>query len=108
GDVYCPAALHLLKQGPLVERTRNMTDKTDLDRHDTRLTNLLPLLMGTNSRPRIAAPGAGRPRRGEQKQKAYKLEVVCPAVQRRVRCPLKPESMGATTAEVPTVDPTWS
>ena len=108
GDIYCPAAMHLLKQGPLVERSRHLDEKSDLDRHDKRLANLFPLLMGTNSRPRPAAPTAGRPRRGAPIQEVYKLDVVCPAVQGRVRCPLKPESaVGTSTAELPTTQPTW-
>jgi hypothetical protein len=108
GDVYCPAAAHLLRQGPLVERTRSMFNSDGLARHDQRLRSLLPLLMGTNSRPRTAASTAGRPRRSQPKETAVKLDVVCPAVQGRVRCPLKPASMSSSSADLPTLEPTWS
>jgi hypothetical protein len=108
GDVYCPAGALLLRQGPLVERTRSMADAGELVRHDQRLRSLLPLLMGTNSRPRTAGSTVGRPRRGQPKETAVKLDVVCPAVQGRVRCPLKPESMSVSPADVPTLEPTWS
>ncbi|MER7558823.1 hypothetical protein ABTZ46_17895 [Nocardioides sp. NPDC126508] len=106
GDVYCPAAARLLRTGPLVTRVRDMK-QNGVAEHDARLRQLLPMLMGTNSRIKTGAARPGRPRRGEPTPVRHRLDVVCPAVQGRVRCPLKPESLHASPAALPTVAPEW-
>ena len=74
-----PAALDLATP-PLVRRGTDIANDGN-KQHDERLANLLPLLMGTNSRVRTAAPRAGRPRNGEERADAYEIDLVCPAVQ---------------------------
>lgn len=105
GDIYCPAAVSLLR-GQLVTRQREMSAE-QIKQHDRRLRDLLPLLMGTNSRIKVAALTPGRPRKHEVRELAYKVDVICPAVQHRVRCRLKPGSMGESPSDVPEVEPDW-
>ena len=105
GDIYCPEAAPLLRAGPLVTRVRDMKEG-GVAAHDATLRKLLPRLMGTNSRIKVAAARPGRPRKDEPKQKKFKIDVVCPAIQRRVQCPLKPESLHGDPS-VPPIYPTW-
>lgn len=108
GAFYCPAAMPKLKAG-LVHRNRDLLDSDEFRRHDRRLANLLPYLMGTNSRPKLARPTRGRPRLGDPApDKVVKIDVVCPAVQGRCRCPLKPASMDTAPVDAPLVEPTWA
>lgn len=106
GALYCPAALELATPR-LTRRAADIAVDGNAN-HDERLSRLLPMLMGTNSRLRKAAPNPGRPRKDEEQAKVYKIDLVCPAVQGRVRCPLKPESMLAAAVEAPTLAPTWN
>lgn len=105
GDIYCPAAANQLTK-PMVFRMRDQPADR-IAAHDNRLRQVLPLLMGTNSRIKTAAPTAGRPKAGEPRDVTFKMDVVCPAVQGRVRCPLKPMSLHANPSQVPTLDPDW-
>lgn len=107
GDVYCPIAERMTAaQKSLVIGTEGL-DKVKADRHDRILRELHPLLMGRNSRLRQAGP-PGRPRNGAPRDKKYRIELVCPAVQGRVRCPLKPDSLVLSDpATTPEVDPDW-
>lgn len=107
GDFYCPAATPKLKAA-LVHRTRDLLEVGGFLAHDRRLANLLPLLMGTNSRPKLARPTRGRPRLGDpEPDQVVKIDLVCPAVQGRCRCPLKPASLDAAPVDAPLVEPTW-
>lgn len=107
GAFYCPAATPKLKSA-LVHRTRDLLEAGAFATHDRRLANLLPLLMGTNSRPKLARPNRGRPRLGDpEPEKVVKIDLVCPAVQGRCRCPLKPASLDAASLDAPLVEPTW-
>lgn len=109
GDFYCPAAAHLAKGAKsLVRKTVDILEDSDgFERHDRQLAALLPLLMGTNSRP-YRARAQGRPRNDAGDTRlAARIDLVCPAVQGRVRCPLKPESMAAGPGAT-TITPTWN
>lgn len=108
GDVYCPIAQHMTAaQKSMVIGTDGL-DKPKADRHERILRELHPLLMGRNSRLRQAGT-SGRPRNGAPRQKKYRIELVCPAVQGRVRCALKPNSkVLADPATAPEVDPDWA
>lgn len=112
GDFYCPAARQIIGKTKLVRKTVDLKDKESdgFEVQDRRLEAVFPLLMGTNSRPYRARPGRGRPRKNEEVDPVelpVRQDLVCPAVQGRVRCPLKPESMGTTDLGIPTVTPTW-
>ena len=69
---------------------------------------LFPLLMGTNSRPYRKRATRGRPSKQEvEGDLPVKIDLVCPAVQGRVKCPLKPASMVSAENGAPTVAPSW-
>ncbi|GLE59458.1 hypothetical protein NJBCHELONAE_47710 [Mycobacteroides chelonae] len=70
------------------------------------LAAVLPFLMGTNSRP-IVNGRPDRPRLGDEHETHVKAELVCPAVQLRVWCPLTPASMQSAAFGVPLATPTW-
>jgi len=106
GAFYCPAAAALLK-GHRLPRTRDLLNTDRWREHDDRLRNVLPFLMGTNSRPHYAQR-RGRPRLGQTPQQELKTELVCPAVQLRVQCPLKPQSMELARFGTPLAQPTWA
>jgi hypothetical protein len=113
GEFYCPAARQIIGKTKLVRKTVDLKDKDadGFEAQDRRLEAVFPLLMGTNSRPYRARPGRGRPRKNEEADAVelpVRQDLVCPAVQGRVMCPLKPESMSVTDLGVPTVKPTWS
>jgi hypothetical protein len=105
GAFYCPAAQSALSELK-VPRSRELLDSGKWEEHDNRLSAALPFLMGTNSRPMISGL-RGRPALGEPRVEYIKQELVCPAVQLRVRCPLKPESMDSAGFGVPLAEPTW-
>ncbi|AWT24952.1 hypothetical protein Csp1_01240 [Corynebacterium provencense] len=111
GDFYCPAARQIIGKNKLVRKTADLLGEDDgFEVQDRRLEALFPLLMGTNSRPYRARAGRGRPRKDDavdQSELPVKQDLVCPAVQERVRCPLKPASMDTTDLGIPTVTPTW-
>ena len=108
GDVYCPAAQSLIAaKDSLIIGTAGL-DEPAADRHDRILQQTHPLLMGRNSRLRQAG-APGRPPKGRPVEKKYRIELVCPAVQGRVRCPLKPDSMDLIDpGSAPQVDPSWT
>lgn len=112
GSFYCPAARQVIGQRRLVRKTVDLLHEDDgFEVQDRRLEALFPLLMGTNSRPYRARPGRGRPRRAEIADRVelpVRQDLVCPAVQGRVQCPLKPASMGVADLGIPTVTPTWA
>lgn len=105
GAFYCPAAQQALSK-LTVPRSRDLLASGKWEQHDNRLSAALPFLMGTNSRPVISGL-RGRPTLGLKRVSYVKQELVCPAVQLRVRCPLKPESMDAAGFGVPLAEPTW-
>lgn len=105
GAFYCPAAQSALSK-LTVPRSRDLLTSGKWEQHDNRLSAALPFLMGTNSRPMISGR-PGRPTLGEERAMYVKQELVCPAVQLRVRCPLKPDSMDAAGFGVPLAEPTW-
>lgn len=105
GSFVCPA-IGLAR--PRLGIETNDFNAEDTRAHDRKLKRRLPFLMGTNSRlQRARRPG--RPRKGDDSQagQSYKLSLVCPADQGRVRCPLKVASMQADSDEVPTAEPDW-
>lgn len=110
GEFYCPAARDIAGNGKIVRRTMELLDEDDgFERQDARLEALFPLIMGTNSRPYRARQGRGRPRKDEaDTERPVKIDLVCPAVQGRVRCPLKPASMTLASEDAPEISPSWS
>lgn len=110
GEFYCPAAREKAGTGKIVRRTMELLAEDDgFERQDARLEALFPLIMGTNSRPYRARQGRGRPRKDEKEsEKPVKIDLVCPAVQGRVRCPLKPASMTLASEDAPEISPSWS
>ncbi|MBB2769888.1 UNVERIFIED_ORG: hypothetical protein GGE11_000783 [Mycolicibacterium obuense] len=105
GSFYCPAAADLLAQHHM-PKTRDLLADNGWEAHDRRLASVLPFLMGLNSRPRLSRP-RGRPPLGVEPRLDVKAELVCPAVQLRVQCPLKPASMTRAAFGAPTAAPTW-
>jgi hypothetical protein len=105
GAFYCPAAQSALSQ-LRVPRSRELLASGRWEEHDNRLSAALPFLMGTNSRPMVSGL-RGRPALGVKRDVYVKQELVCPAVQLRVRCPLKPESMDTAGFGIPLAEPTW-
>jgi hypothetical protein len=103
GAFYCPAADHLLRD-LTVPKSRDLLAAKGWAEHDNRLRDALPFLMGTNSRP-IVNRRKGRPRLGEPQESLVKFELVCPAVQLRVRCPLKPDPMSRAAFGAPLATP---
>ncbi|UQV54204.1 hypothetical protein [Corynebacterium pseudodiphtheriticum] len=110
GEFYCPAARDIAGNGKIVRRTMELLAEDDgFERQDARLEALFPLIMGTNSRPYRARQGRGRPRKDEnESEKPVKIDLVCPAVQGRVRCPLKPASMTLASEDAPEISPSWT
>jgi hypothetical protein len=111
GDFYCPVAKKIIGNRRLIQPARKLQemDADGFDQHDRLLSRLFPLLMGTNSRPYKKRSKPGRPKAGErQTEEKVRLDLVCPAVQGRVRCPLKPESMSIPDPEVPVIEPIWT
>ena len=110
GEFYCPAARAIAGDGKIVRRTMELlAEDGGFERHDARLEALFPLIMGTNSQPYRARPGRGRPRNQEENsEKPVKIDLECPAVQGRVRCPLKPASMTLASEDAPEISPSWS
>lgn len=110
GEFYCPAAREIAGSGKIVRRTMELLAEDDgFERHDARLEALFPLIMGTNSRPYRARQGRGRPRKDEHEaERPVKIDLVCPAVQGRVRCPLKPASMTRASEDAPEISPSWT
>ncbi|MFL0580826.1 hypothetical protein [Dietzia sp. 179-F 9C3 NHS] len=92
GGHFCPAVAHLLGEN-LVARTDDMKTTEHWDRHDARLRQILPARMGVNGRPKIRRCGTGRPVTGIDAPTELRQTLICPAVQGRVQCPLKPDSM---------------
>lgn len=101
GSVWCPAARSLL-DGPLIRKHSDL-DRASLFAHDQRLRQLLPLQMGNCGPPYLRNTRAGRP--GPDTRRAWTQQLVCPAVQGRVRCPHKPESMGFDPDQTLTIEP---
>ncbi|WP_155994167.1 hypothetical protein [Corynebacterium vitaeruminis] len=84
GAFYCPAALPLARQRRLVRRLNELLDEQDgFEAHDQALQKLLPLLMGTNSRP---LKFVSKRKRSPETIPTYQIDLVCPAVQGRVKC----------------------
>lgn len=108
GALYCEAAAPLLNLSDLVRPTREFLTERAFRAQDERIAALMPLLVGLNSRPKRARLNPGRPRDGQPANRVVKLDVVCPAVQLRCRCPLKPESMEQAPLDAPTIEPSWS
>src|SRR5699024_5432650 len=105
GAFYCPAAASIVEGRQVVRRTTEMLETDGFRDHDQLLRRLLPLLMGTNGRPVVGRSTAGRPAVTANEPPPVRQALVCPAVQGRVRCPMKPESMVAARATAPEVTP---
>lgn len=109
GAFYCPAAAKIIGEHKVVWSIADLgAEAVTLESQDQLLRRLLPLLMGTNSRPKTTREKAGRPSsKGDDVKEKVKIKLVCPAVQARVRCPLKPDSM-RVAVDKPLVDPDWN
>ena len=109
GDFYCPAAQSMASGWKLVRKMTDLLEAKDgFDQHDRQLEKLLPLLMGTNSRPYRKRDRLGRPKNGEKSTDGkVRMDLVCPAVQGRVRCPLKPASLTLAGPGTPSISPEW-
>lgn len=108
GAFYCPAAADLL--GEHITKKRSDLDqlgKSALVAHDRRLRERLPFVMGTLSRPYQSDTKRAARRPGEEPDLRWKLDMQCPAVQGRVRCPLVHGDHGGP-AEVPIARPDWT
>lgn len=108
GTFYCPAALPLAKGRRLVGRLKDLLDEPDgFEAHDQALQKLFPLMMGTNTRPFASRSKAGNPFATKTEVgEVHKIELVCPAVQGRVKCRLKPDSL-LEAFDKPEVHPEW-
>lgn len=108
GTFYCPAALSLVKGRRLVGRLKDLLDEPDgFEAHDQALQKLFPLKMGTNTRPFASRSKAGNPFSTKTELgDVHKIELVCPAVQGRVKCRLKPDSL-LESFDKPEVHPEW-
>jgi hypothetical protein len=107
GAFYCPAAAELLTNYN-TPKTRDLLETGGWRTHDDTLRRTLPFLMGTNSRPAAGHATGGRPSSRRTHERRVKIELVCPAVQLRVKCPLKPASMTRAEPGTPTAEPTWA
>ncbi len=109
GAFYCPAARKIIGERKLIWRVADLGEGAEtLESQDRVLQRLFPLMMGTNTRPKLIRETAGRPRAtGDRVKEQVKIKLVCPAVQGRVRCPLKPESLRVAAGK-PLVKPDWS
>ncbi|WP_235660766.1 hypothetical protein [Mycobacteroides abscessus] len=103
GTAYCPAAEALLR-GRLIHRFSDLDTRIQVHAHDNRLRALFPYLMGTNSGVVKRRARRGRPTTDDY---VWSQELVCPAVQGRIRCPLKPGSLDIEPTHAPTANPTW-
>ncbi|OLT50299.1 hypothetical protein BJF89_10315 [Corynebacterium sp. CNJ-954] len=111
GDFYCPVAQQVLGNDRMIKRTEDIKKaKNDgFDKHDRLLERMFPLLMGLNSRPYRKRSRPGRRGRAQDDAKqSVRMDLVCPAVQGRVRCPLKPASLDNDDPQVPLLEPAWS
>ncbi|AWB80969.1 hypothetical protein C3B44_00230 [Corynebacterium yudongzhengii] len=108
GTFYCPAALPLVKGRRLVGRLKDLLDAPDgFEAHDQALQKLFPLMMGTNTRPFASRSKADNPFATKAEiGEVHKIELVCPAVQGRVKCRLKPDSL-LESFDKPEVHPEW-
>ena len=105
GAFYCPAAAPIVEGRRVVRRTTELLEADSFQEHDQLLRRLLPMLMGTNGRPGEGRPAVGRPTKACDQAPPVRQALVCPAVQGRVRCPMKPASMVAARATAPEVTP---
>lgn len=104
GSAYCPAGEALLA-GRLIHRFSDLDTAAKVRAHDNRLRALLPYLMGTNSGVVKRRARRGRPTTDDY---VWAQELVCPAIQGRIRCPLKPASLEIDSTRAPTASPTWT
>lgn len=111
GDFYCPAARAYMGDGKLVQKTQALLEANDdsFERHDARIEKFFPLLMGTNSRPYRRSSRRGRLSKSQNEEAVpVRIDLVCPAVQGRVRCPLKPGSFQIASPTAPQISPNWT
>jgi hypothetical protein len=123
GDFYCPMIREIAGIGSVLRSSRELAaeEKKQRERaaaagvdpgpslfevHDELLAAMLPLSMGKNSRLYRGKSGPGKPKPGDGED-TVRLDQMCPAVQGRVRCRLKPASMDNPDPSVPTLDPPW-
>lgn len=107
GAFYCPVAAEITAAQSMVRKTADLLDRDEFRRQDALLCRVLPLMMGTNSRPHFVQQRSGRPRKDATDQQAVAQEFVCPAVQGRVVCPLKPGSELRAADDAPRLSPSW-
>lgn len=128
GEFYCPAVRGLLAKmgvggkGNLLFRTTELLDASNragdgdpsaFAVQDARIAAVFPYLMGVNSRPYQIQDRPGRPSKaaktgaGSSGATQVTQQLVCPAVQGRVSCPLKPASQVDPALGTPVVQPDW-
>ncbi|MFM9377272.1 hypothetical protein [Gordonia sp. VNK21] len=86
GNWYCPAAAEISLGRDFVVRLRDVLTKDDWEARNTRLSDLLPLLMGLDRRPIVRRDQMGRPTEGDETTEAARMVLVCPAALGNVRC----------------------
>ena len=92
GDFYCPAARAYMGDGKLVKKAQSLrgANNDSFEHHDARIEKLFPPLIGTNSRRYRRSSRRGCPSKSQNEETVpVRIDLVCPAVQGRVRCPLK-------------------
>lgn len=101
GEFYCPAAAHLLGDHVTKRRRDLAASSGGITRHDRRLAERLPFVMGrtTGLHQGNKPDSSGR--------RPWKIGLQCPAVQGRVRCPLMTD-VAACDATIPEASPTWT
>ncbi|MGP5082912.1 hypothetical protein ACTXJ8_14160 [Corynebacterium variabile] len=128
GEFYCPAVRGLLAKmgvtgkGNLLFRTTELLEATKrapegdpsaFAAQDARIAAVFPYLMGVNTRPYRVQDRPGRPLKSEKSAAGgsgsmqVTQQLVCPAVQGRVSCPLKPDSQVDPALGTPVVQPEW-
>lgn len=101
GEFYCPAAAHLLGEH-VTKRRRDLAASSDgIARHDRRLAERLPFVMGRTT----GLYQGNKP--DHLGRRPRKIGLQCPAVQGRVRCPLM-NGVAARDATIPEARPTWT
>lgn len=107
GVVLCPAAASLASKLTTFKHpeTERMSSKQKAE-HDKVAQLLKRYIMPTDGRIESATrAGRGRPRVGEEPLvDNYRLPVICPAEEGKLRCPLVPSSFAALGPEVPISD----
>lgn len=110
GALYCPFAATLPNR-LLGRSTRELKGKQAWIDHDDAIRESNELLMGIQSRLKAARPRPGRPTPSQEANAERRLrqELICPALQGRLRCSLRTDSMiELDPAQYRTITPDWA